>query len=140
MKPIYLAILVPFAIGNLIPSALAQKDEEAPKPTPAIELPEIKYPDPVTEDQKKSVAKHKEGSQKLAGEQDELSADVQDLIEEQTNEKVIALLEGVEEIMAEVIGSLDEPNTSGTTIAAETEIIEKIFEAAKQRAQQNGGT
>ena len=140
MKPIYLAILVPFAIGNLIPSALAQKDEEAPKPTPAIELPEIKYPDPVTEDQKKSIAKHREGSQKLAGEQDELSADVQDLIEEQTNEKVIALLEGVEEIMAEVIGSLDEPNTSGTTIAAETEIIEKIFEAAKQRAQQNGGT
>jgi hypothetical protein len=140
MKPIYLAILAPFAIGNLIPSALAQKDEEAPKPTPAIELPEIKYPDPVTEDQKKSVAKHREGSQNLAGEQDELSADVQDLIEEQTNEKVIALLEGVEEIMAEVIGSLDEPNTSGTTIAAETEIIEKIFEAAKQRAQQNGGT
>ena len=140
MKPIYLAILAPLAIGNLIPSALAQKDEEAPKPTPAIELPEIKYPDPVTEDQKKSVAKHREGSQNLAGEQDELSADVQDLIEEQTNEKVIALLEGVEEIMAEVIGSLDEPNTSGTTIAAETEIIEKIFEAAKQRAQQNGGT
>ena len=140
MKPIYLAILAPFAIGNLIPSALAQKDEEAPKPTPAIELPEIKYPDPVTEDQKKSIAKHREGSQNLAGEQDELSADVQDLIEEQTNEKVIALLEGVEEIMAEVIGSLDEPNTSGTTIAAETEIIEKIFEAAKQRAQQNGGT
>ena len=140
MKPIYLAILAPFAIGNLIPSALAQKDEEAPKPTPAIELPEIKYPDPVTEDQKKSVAKHREGSQNLAGEQDELSADVQDLIEEQTNEKVIALLEGVEEIMAEVIDSLDEPNTSGTTIEAETEIIEKIFEAAKQRAQQNGGT
>ena len=140
MKPIYLAILAPFAIGNLIPSALAQKDEEAPKPTPAIELPEIKYPDPVTEDQKKSIAKHREGSQNLAGEQDELSADVQDLIEEQTNEKVIALLEGVEEIMAEVIGSLDEPNTSGTTIAAETEIIEKIFDAAKQRAQQNGGT
>ena len=140
MKSIYLAILAPFAIGNLIPSALAQKDEEAPKPTPAIELPEIKYPKPVTEDQKKSVAKHREGSQNLAGEQDELSADVQDLIEEQTNEKVIALLEGVEEIMAEVIDSLDEPNTSGTTIAAETEIIEKIFEAAKQRAQQNGGT
>ena len=54
--------------------------------------------------------------------------------------RLSALLEGVEEIMAEVIGSLDEPNTSGTTIAAETEIIEKIFEAAKQRAQQNGGT
>ncbi|HJM63528.1 MAG: hypothetical protein QF405_12325 [Roseibacillus sp.] len=140
MKPIYLAILAPLAIGNLIPSALAQEDEEAPKPTPAIELPEIKYPDPVTEEQKKSVTKHREGSQNLAGEQDELSADVQDLIEEQTNEKVIALLEEVEEIMAEVIGSLDEPNTSGTTIAAETEIIEKIFEAAKQRAQQNGGT
>ncbi len=53
---------------------------------------------------------------------------------------MIQLLEEVEEIMAEVIGSLDETNTGGETIAAETEIIEKIFEAAQQRAQQSGGT
>ena len=65
---------------------------------------------------------------------------MQDLIEEQTNEKVIVLLEEVEGIMAEVTNSLDETNTGWKTIAAETEIIEKIFEAAQQRAQQSGGT
>ena len=42
--------------------------------------------------------------------------------------------------MAEVIDSLDAVKTGGPTIAAETEIIEKIFEAAKQRSQKNGGT
>ena len=141
MKIFHLALIAPVASVLLISSALAQKDDKAPKPaTSPIELPEIDYPKPVTEAQKKAADKHKEGSQNLAGEQDELSADVQDLIEEQTDEKVIALLEEVEEIMAEVTGSLDETNTGGTTIAAETEIIEKIFEAAKQRAQQNGGT
>jgi hypothetical protein len=86
------------------------------------------------------LEKHQEGSQKLAGEQDELAADVQELIEEQTAEDVIKLLEEVEEIMAEVIGSLDTFETGGTTIAAETEIIEKIFDAAQKRAQQSGGT
>ena len=97
MKPqIYLMPSVaPFAIGNLIPSALAQKDEEAPpKPEgPAIELPENQVPrSPVTEDQKKSIAaNHTRGlPETWPGEQDELSADVQDLIEEQTNEKVIS--------------------------------------------------
>ncbi|MCH2063750.1 MAG: hypothetical protein MK194_08495 [Roseibacillus sp.] len=141
MKTFHLALVAPIAIALLLPSASAQKDKEGPKPTTSpIELPKIDYPKPVTEAQKEAAAKHKESSQNLAGEQDELSADVQDLIEEQTDEKVIALLEEVEEIMAEVTGSLDETNTSGTTIAAETEIIEKIFEAAKQRAQQNGGT
>ena len=74
----------------------------------------------------------------LAGVQDELSADVQDLIEEQTDEKVIQLLEQVEEIMAEVTDELDQHDTGGATIAAETDIIEKIFEAAKQK--QGGGT
>ena len=48
--------------------------------------------------------------------------------------------EVVAEVMAEVIDSLDETDTGGPTIAAETEIIEKIFEAAKQRSEQNGGT
>ena len=114
--------------------------QDTPDPKPSVELPKITYPDPVTEAQKEAVEKHREGAQNLAGEQDELAADVQDLIEEQTDEKLIALLEEVEEVMAEVIDSLDETNTGGPTIAAETEIIEKIFEAAKQRSQQSGGT
>ena len=88
------------------------------------------------DDKAAKLEKHKAGSQKLAFDQDELSADVQELIEEQTADKVIVLLEEVEEIMAEVTGSLDEAQTGGETLAAETEIIEKIFEAAKQRQQQ----
>ncbi len=123
-----------------LPDTRAEEEKDTPKGSPPLELPEITYPKAETEAQRKAVAKHEEGSQKLAGEQDELSADVQDLIEEQTNEKVIVLLEEVEGIMAEVTNSLDETNTGGKTIAAETEIIEKIFEAAQQRAQQSGGT
>ena len=114
--------------------------QEAPTSPLVVELPEIAYPKPVTEAQREAAKKHREGSQTLAGEQDELAADVQDLIEEQTDEKLIELLEEVEEVMAEVIDSLDETDTGGPTIAAETEIIEKIFEAAKQRSEQNGGT
>ena len=114
--------------------------QEAPTAPSVVELPKITYPKPVTEAQQEAAKKHREGAQTLAGEQDELAADVQDLIEEQTDEKLIGLLEEVEEVMAEVIDSLDETDTGGPTIAAETEIIEKIFEAAKQRSEQNGGT
>jgi hypothetical protein len=133
-------LLAAGALFFLTGPAVSQKTQDAPDTKPTIELPKITYPDPVTEAQKKAAGKHREGSQNLAGEQDELAADVQDLIEEQTDEKLITLLEEVEEVMAEVIDSLDETDTGGPTIAAETEIIEKIFEAAKQRSQQSGGT
>ncbi|MGE9268012.1 MAG: hypothetical protein ACQKBY_07935 [Verrucomicrobiales bacterium] len=82
------------------------------------------------------LKKHQEGSVGLADDQDELSADVQDLIDEQTAEQVIQLLEEVEDIMGETIDRLDQQDTGGETIAAQTDIIEKIFEAAKQRQQQ----
>jgi hypothetical protein len=81
---------------------------------------------------------HREGSAKLAEDQDELSADVQQLILEQTLPQVIKLLEEVEEIMDETTDRLDQPDTGGETIAAQTEIIEKIHAAAKKRQSQNG--
>lgn len=84
-----------------------------------------------------NLSKHQKGSSVLATDQDELSADVQDLIDEQTSEQVIQLLEEVEEIMGETIDRLDKTDTGGETIAAETEIIEKIFDAAKKRQQQS---
>ena len=87
-----------------------------------------------------AIAKHQRGSESLAEDQDELSADVQELIEQQTNEQVIQVLEQVEELMSEVIGALDEAETGGTTIAAETHIIELIFEAAQKKQQSSGGT
>ena len=83
------------------------------------------------------AATHEKGALKVANEQDELSADVQQLIIEQTNPKVIMLLDDVENIMDETTEMLLEPDTGGKTIAAQTEIIEKIHAAAKQKQQQS---
>jgi len=83
-------------------------------------------------------AKHKDGSALLADEQDELSADVQQLVIEQTMPQVIKLLGEVEDIMDETTDRLAETDTGGETIAAQTEIIEKIHAAAKERQSQGG--
>jgi hypothetical protein len=90
------------------------------------------------EDLAAKIAQHQDGSRKLSEQQDELAADVQQLIIEQTHPKVIELLEGVEDAMDEASGMLLEFDTGGTTIAAETDVIEKIFEAAKERQRQQG--
>lgn len=79
---------------------------------------------------------HHDGSKKLARRQDELSADVQQLEIEQTVEKVIALLKECQDIMGEATGNLEDHNTGGETIAAQTEVIEKIYEAAKEKQKQ----
>lgn len=95
-----------------------------------------------SEEEKKDTAgmleRHAEGSDKLADEQDELSADVQQLVIEQTVQQVIDLLTEVEGIMDETTDYLAETETGGTTIAAQTEIIEKIHQAAKAKQQQSG--
>jgi hypothetical protein len=85
------------------------------------------------------LAKHRDGAAKLADEQDELSADVQQLINEQTMPQVIKLLDEVEQIMDEATDNLADADTGGETIAAQTEIIEKIHAAAKERQSQSGG-
>jgi hypothetical protein len=85
------------------------------------------------------MAEHQEGATKLSGRQDELAADVQQLIIEQTNAKVIELLESVETAMDDASGLLLDHDTGGETIAAETDVIERIFEAAKERQKQSGG-
>ncbi|MES2922318.1 MAG: hypothetical protein V4819_12270 [Verrucomicrobiota bacterium] len=84
------------------------------------------------------LAKHREGSTKVADQQDELSADVQQLTIEQTVPQVIELLNQVKEIMNEATDKLAEYDTGGTTLAAETEIIEKIHAAAKEKQKQEG--
>lgn len=83
--------------------------------------------------------KHAEGSEQLGTEQDELSADVQQLVIEQTNPQVIELLADVEDIMDEATDRLLGADTGGETIAAQTEIIEKIYQAAKQKQSEGGG-
>jgi hypothetical protein len=88
---------------------------------------------------KDRAALHKDGTAKLADEQDELSADVQQLVIEQTNPKVIELLDEVEGIMDEATDRLAEADSGGETIAAQTEVIEKIHAAAKERQSQGSG-
>ena len=84
------------------------------------------------------LEKHREGAAKIADAQDELSADVQQLIIEQSVPKVIELLSEVEEVMDEATDSLASRDTGGRTIAAQTEVIEKIHAAAKEKQKQKG--
>ena len=81
------------------------------------------------------LSEHQQGSTKTSVKQDELAADVQQLRIEQTNPEVITLLDDVESIMDEASENLLDANTGGDTIAAQTEVIEKIFEAAKKKQQ-----
>ena len=81
---------------------------------------------------------HEKGSAKIADTQDELSADVQQLIIEQTVPQVIELLNQVDTIMDEATDRLSNQDTGGETIAAQTEVIEKIHAAAKEKQKQQG--
>ncbi len=86
-----------------------------------------------------AMQKHREGAEQVAVEQDELSADVQQLVMEQTIQPVIDLLAEVQDIMTEATDMLVEHETGGGTLAAQTEVIEKIHEAAKEKQKQGGG-
>ncbi|MGA0853294.1 MAG: hypothetical protein ACO3RK_00600 [Luteolibacter sp.] len=84
------------------------------------------------------VAKHLEGASAVADSQDELAADVQQLTIEQTLPELIKLLKEVEKLMDEATDRLANADTGGETIAVQTEIIEKIHAAAKERQCQGG--
>ena len=83
------------------------------------------------------VAKHIDGASVVADEQDELAADVQQLTIEQTRPEVIKLLKEVESLMDEATNRLADGDTGGETMAVQTEIIEKIHAAAKERQSQS---
>jgi hypothetical protein len=87
-----------------------------------------------------NLAKHEEGATKVADDQDELAADVQQLVIEQTMPKVIELLDEVKDIMNEATDRLAKADTGGDTLAAQTEIIEKIHAAAKEKQGQGSGS
>ncbi|MGC4014592.1 MAG: hypothetical protein QM755_08780 [Luteolibacter sp.] len=106
--------------------------EEGKAPPPPVTKPGVEPAATETEED------HKTGSGKLATRQDELSADVQQLALEQTVQKVIDLLKECEDLMGEATERLMDQDTGGETLAAQTEVIEKILEAAKTRQQQGG--
>lgn len=128
--------------GNtLLPSsalalALLLTPGHAQQPAPAAETPAPAAETPAPQD---PLAKHRDGSTRLAGEQDELAADVQQLVLEQTLDKVIKLLEEVGDAMDDATDRLEQQDTGGETIAAQTDVIEKIYEAARERQKQGSG-
>jgi hypothetical protein len=82
---------------------------------------------------------HREGAAKVAVRQDELAADVQQLTLEQTSPEVVELLNWAEKIMDETTDKLTDANTGVDTMAAQTEVIEKIYDAAKAKQKKQGG-
>ena len=79
------------------------------------------------------LSQHLKGAESVADKQDQLAAMVQQLKIEQTNGDVIKLLDEVEFMMDDATDMLLDAETGGETIAAQTEVIEKIFEAAKKK-------
>lgn len=88
---------------------------------------------PTEKEKAKALLSHQEGADKVSIDQDKQSGDVQELLTEQTDTKVIKLLTEVEILMAKTTDRLEDFNTGGETIAMQTEIIEKIYEAAKAK-------
>lgn len=105
-----------------------------------LTLPLTVLPVPAQEEESDPADAHVAGSEKLANAQDELAADVQQLGIEQTVPMVIQLLRECEEIMGDATERLGNADTGGETIAAQTEVIEKILAAAKERQKQGGGS
>ena len=95
-------------------------------------------PSSLQADEKKDFVSREDKIAKITDEQDELQADVQELVAEQTSEDVILLMEECQKAMNDAIGSLEDLDTGGKTIAAQTEVIEKIFQAAKKKSENKG--
>ena len=127
MKSIVIKSIISIAAYTAITSFTCLANEAGNKKETSTELLE--------ENVQQALQQHGEKAQSLALEQDELSADVQDLIDEQTDAEVIGILREIEVIMADATDLLEQKNTGGATIATETEVIDKIFEAAKKKQQ-----
>lgn len=84
-------------------------------------------------------AKHKEAASKLAGQQDELQADTSDLIMGETNEDVVELLKKCRHAMNDAVDLLEVYNTGGQTLAAQSDVIELIYQAANAKMTGAGG-
>lgn len=112
--------------GTQKPAASAPTPEEIAKLQ--AELAKRPPSDPIKD--------HKDGSSRVSKMQDELSADVRQLILEQTAEQVIEKFEEADSAMDEATDRLTGHDTGGETMAAQTEVIEKLYEAAKKRQQQ----
>ena len=120
MKPIF---LIAFTSAGLLMGSPA---EEPKKHTEA--------------EKAQALVKHQKGSEKVSIDQDKQAANAQELLAEQTSPKVIELLNEAEMLMGKATDRLEDGDTNGDTIAMQTEIIEKIYEAAKAKNSQPGSS
>ncbi len=83
--------------------------------------------------------KHKDTSEDLAELQDELQADASDLIMDETKKETVELLKKCRKAMNDAVDNLEVYNTGGQTLAAQSDVIELIYQASKSKMQgQNG--
>lgn len=85
------------------------------------------------------AAKHKETASRLAAQQDELQADTSDLILGETNQNVVELLKKCRHAMNDAVDLLEVYNTGGQTLAAQSDVIELIYQAAKTKMTRSDG-
>ena len=109
------ALWLPLAAGGA-----SEADPAAGKPDPKVRLEELN--------------KRTEG---LAQRMDGLSAEAQDLIWNNTNEKLTTFLKDIDTAMLDARDLLEQYKTSGDTVAAQQDVLEKIYEAAKKAAQKS---
>lgn len=76
---------------------------------------------------------HKAIALELAEQQDELQADTSEIILGETNPKVVELLKKCRVSMNDAINLLENYDTGGKTLAAQSEVIELIYQAAKTK-------
>ena len=73
----------------------------------------------------------------LAQRMDGLSAEAQDLIWNNTNEKLTTFLKDIDTAMLDARDLLEQFKTGGDTVAAQQDVLEKIYEAAKKASQKS---
>lgn len=140
MKPFSLSLLLPLAF---VPSLLYAEEHKVP-PVP-VKMEEQQKPSeekvaPLSVPAVPASVLLKKKVEKVTDEQDELQADAQDLAAEQTDQQVIEFIEECQKAMNDAIDNLEKYDTGSSTIAAQTEVIEKIYKAAQKKANGQGGS
>jgi hypothetical protein len=86
-------------------------------------------------DPKARIAELNDRTLGLAKRMDDLSAEAQDLAWNHTNPKLAEFLKEIDNAMLDARDLLEAQKTGGETVAAQQDVLEKIYEAAKKAAQ-----
>ena len=101
----------------------------------AADLRAVETPVQAAADPKARIAELNERTLGLAKRMDDLSAEAQDLVWNHTNTKLTDFLKEIDNAMLDARDLLEAQKTGGDTVAAQQDVLEKIYEAAKKAAQ-----